>query len=173
MYLLQSFFDSYNLIGFVIMIFIQILLFIEIRKLKEKISEKMELNDEGTRLKLQALERLTLFAERASLQNLVNRSSINNMSASALQQSLVETIKSEHEYNASQQIYVNPEIWNAVTRHKDQNIYIINQLSAPLPPNATALDLCKRLVEYSIQENAQLTNIVIDALRFEANKLTD
>ncbi len=173
MYLLQSFFGFYNLIGFVIMIIIQILLFIEIRKLKEKISEKMELNDEGTRLKLQALERLTLFAERTSLQNLVNRSQISNMSAFFLQQTLVETIKNEHEYNATQQIYVNPEIWSAITRLKDQNIYIINQLAAPLPTNATAMDLCKRLIEYSIQENAQLNNIVIDALRFEAQKLTD
>ncbi|MBK8774127.1 MAG: hypothetical protein IPQ27_09390 [Chitinophagaceae bacterium] len=173
MHLLQSFFDSYNLIGFVIMIIIQILLFIEIRKLKEKISEKMELNDEGTRLKLQALERLTLFAERIGLQNLVNRSHNSNMSATLMQQTLVETIKSEHEYNATQQIYVNPEIWGAVTRLKDQNIYIINQLAAPLPHNATAMDLSKRIIEYSLQENAQLNNIVIDALRFEAQKLTD
>ena len=93
------------------------------------------------------------------------------MSASALQQSLVETIKSEHEYNASQQIYVNPEIWNAVTRLKDQNIYIINQLAAPLPPQATAMDLSKRLLEYSMQENAELNHIVLDALRFEAGKI--
>ena len=31
----------------------------------------------------------------------------------------------------------------------------------------------KRIIEYSLQENAQLNNIVIDALRFEAQKLTD
>ena len=135
--------------------------------------EKMEINDEGTRLKLQALERLTLFAERIGLQNLVNRSHNSNMSATLMQQTLVETIKSEHEYNATQQIYVNPEIWGAVTRLKDQNIYIINQLAAPLPHNATAMDLSKRIIEYSLQENAQLNNIVIDALRFEAQKLTD
>lgn len=53
----------------------------------------MEINDEGTRLKLQALERLTLFAERIGLQNLVNRSHNSNMSATLMQQTLVETIK--------------------------------------------------------------------------------
>jgi hypothetical protein len=64
-------------------------------------------------------------------------------------------------------------VWNAVTRLKDQNIYIINQLAATLPPNATAIDLSKRLLEYSMTQNAELNKVVLDALRYEASKIID
>ena len=72
---------------------------------------------------------------------------------------------------SSQQIYVNPEVWNAVTRLKDQNIYIINQLAASLPFEASALDLGKRILEYSMMKDAELNQIVLDALQFEAKKI--
>ncbi|MFZ1527793.1 MAG: hypothetical protein WAT19_03520 [Ferruginibacter sp.] len=171
---MNSFQDYFQLIMSVCMILVLgtiVLLFIEIRKLKEKIQEKIELNDESKKLKLQALERLTLFAERAGLQSLVTRADLDGKGAASLHYALISSIKSEFEYNTSQQLYVNPEIWNAVTRLKDQNIYIINQLAAPLPPQATALDLSKRLLEYSMQENAELNHIVLDALRYEAARI--
>jgi hypothetical protein len=47
----------------------------------------------------------------------------SKMSAAELHHYLIETLKTEFDYNSSQQIYVNPEIWNAVIRMKDQNIY--------------------------------------------------
>ena len=34
-------------------------------------------------------------------------------------QTLTETLRVEYEYNASQQIYVSPEIWAAITRLKE------------------------------------------------------
>jgi len=40
---------------------------------------------------------------------------------------------------------------------KDQNIFIINQLAAGLPGNATALDLGKVLLQYSLNPNAELS----------------
>ena len=167
----QHYFQLIMSIGILLTLVTIILLFIEIRKLKDKIQEKIELNDESKRLKLQALERLTLFADRAGLQNLVARAEIEGKGAASLHYLLINCIKSEFEYNTTQQLYVNPEIWNAVTRLKDQNIYIINQLAAPLPPQATAMDLSKRLLEYSLQENAELDHIVLDALRYEAGKI--
>jgi hypothetical protein len=39
-------------------------------------------------------------------------------------------IKSEYDFNVSQRVYVSKKIWAAVTKLKDQNIYIINQLAA-------------------------------------------
>jgi hypothetical protein len=71
----------------------------------------------------------------------------------------------------SQQIYVSKEIWNAVTKLKDQNIYIINQLAGALPNEANSLDLSKRILEYSMTQNAELNAIVLDALQYEAKKI--
>lgn len=147
------------------------LLLFEFRGMKELIKERLDLNNEGTKLKLQALERLTVYAERAGLKNLIGRVDSMQMSAASLHASLLDTLKSEYDYNVSQQIYVNPEIWGAVTRLKDQNIYIINQLAATLPPEAIAMDLGKRILEYSMTANAELNTIVLDALQYEAKKV--
>lgn len=140
-------------------------------KLRSEIVKKNTVNVEGNQLKLQALERLTLYAERAGLKNLVERIGIQGMNASDLHQLLTQTLKAEYEYNQSQQIYVSPEVWNAVTRLKDQNIYIINHITANLPLNASAIDLAKLIIEYSTNPNAELNTIVLDALQFEAKKI--
>ena len=147
------------------------LLLFEFRRMKEQIKERMDINNEGLKLKLQALERLTVFAERAGLKNLVGRVESMQMSAAGLHATLIDTIKGEFDYNVSQQIYVSPEVWGAVTRLKDQNIYIINQLAATLPVHANAMDLGKRILEYSMSNNAELNTIVLDALQFEAKKV--
>ena len=147
------------------------LLLYEFQGMKTKIEERLEINNEGLKLKLQALERLTLFAERAGLQNLVSRVQSSGTSAAVYHQLLIETLRSEYDYNVSQQIYVTPEVWGAIARLKDQNIYIINQLGAILPPEATPTDLTKRILEYSMTENAPLNIIVLEALRFEAKTL--
>ena len=149
------------------------MLLLEFRSMKEKIKERLDLNIDGTKMKLQALERLTLFTERSGLQSLVSRVESMQMSAAALHSHLVETLRSEYDYNITQQIYVSPEVWNAVTRLKDQNIYIINQLSSHLPLHATALDLSKRILEYSMAQNAELNRIVLDALQKKKKKLLD
>jgi hypothetical protein len=124
-------------------------------------------------MKLQALERLTVYTERSGLKNLISRLDSMQMSASSLHATLVETLKSEYEYNVSQQIYVSPEVWNAVTRLKDQNIYIINQIASTLPAGAGAIDLSKRILEYSMNKDAELNVIVLDALQYEARKIID
>ena len=147
------------------------LLLFEFRGMKEMIKERLDLNNEGIKLKLQALERLTVYSERAGLKNLISRVESMQMSAAGLHASLVETLKSEYDYNISQQIYVNPEVWSAVTRLKDQNIYIINQLASTLPHEAIAMDLGKRILEYSMTNNAELNTIVLDALQYEAKKV--
>ena len=149
-----------------------ILLF-EFRNRKERNRERLGINNETAKLKLQALERLTVFAERSGLKNLIGRVDSMNTSSASLHASLVETLKTEYEYNVSQQIYVSPEVWHAVTRLKDQNIYIINQIAGTLPPQATALDLGKRILEYSMNKDAELNVIVLDALRYEASKVIE
>ena len=125
-------------------------------------------NPENKKLQLQAYERLTVFAGRTGLKNLISRADVHGQSAAIMHGVLIENIKSEYDYNASQQIYVSKEIWNAVTKLKDQNIYIINQLAAMLPVQATSLDLSKRILEYSMNQNAELNEIVLDAIQHEA-----
>ncbi len=147
----------------------------EFKGMKDEIRERLGINNEALKLRLQAYERLTMFAERAGLKNLVSRISVDSFgdSAAAMHSAMVEAIKSEYDYNVSQQIYVSKEVWTALTKLKDQNIYIINQLAAGLPHTASSLDLSKNVLEYSMTKNAELNAIVLEALNFEAKKVID
>jgi hypothetical protein len=148
-------------------------LLIEFKGMKDSIKERAGVNNEAVRLKLQAYERLSLFAERSGLKNLVSRMPLTGESAAIIHERLIHELRSEYEYNVSQQIYVSAEIWNAVTKLRDQNIYIINQLYAGLPSTASGMDLGKRVIEYSLNPNAELNTIVLDALQFEAKKVME
>lgn len=123
-------------------------------------------------LQLQAYERLVMLAERISIPNLVSRANQPGFDARNMQVLLIESIKQEFEYNASQQIYVSPVAWEAVTNLKEQNMLIINQVGATLPPDASAIDLNKRLLEFVMtQKKGTLHTIVLEALNYEAKKI--
>ena len=124
-------------------------------------------------LQLQAYERITLLAERIAIPSLVSRASQQaNLSVREMQLLLLESVKQEYEYNASQQIYVTPVAWEAVKNLKDQNMLIINQVASTLPPDARGIELNKRLMDFIIsQPKGQLHTIVLEALNFEAKKL--
>ena len=123
-------------------------------------------------LQLQAYERLVMLAERISIPNLVSRANQPGLDGRTMQILLIESIKQEFEYNASQQIYVSPVAWEAVTNLKEQNMLIINQVSATLPPDAAGIDLNKRLLEFVMtQKKGTLHTIVLEALNYEAKKI--
>ena len=163
--------DSIVLMSSIIGPALIVYLLMELNSLKKKINSVPVNNTEGNKLKLQAIERLSLYVERCGLNNLVARTEIVGLSASEVHHVLIETIKAEYEYNLSQQIYINTEVWNAVTKMKDQNIYVINHIAANLPPGATAIDLSKLIIEYSMTPNADLNKVVLEALQFEAQKI--
>ena len=121
---------------------------------------------------MQAYERLALLAERISLNNLISRLPHAGVSAKQMQHALVDAIKTEYEYNISQQVYVSPEAWRAINNLKEQNIYIVNQLTTTLPFQASAMDLNKQIIDYLMSNpKASLHVIVLEALNFEAKKI--
>lgn len=123
-------------------------------------------------LQLQAYERLVMLSERIAIPNLISRVNTSGISAREMQLLLLESIKQEYEYNTSQQIYVSPVAWEAVRNLKEQNMLIINQVAATLPPEASSADLNKRLLEFVMtQSKGALHSIVLEALNFEAKKV--
>lgn len=131
-----------------------------------------EKNGQSLSLKLQAYERLMLLVDRIALPNVITRLNNPQLTAREMQALLTQEIRSEFEYNITQQIYVSPEAWNAVKNLKDQNILTINQLAAVLPPAATAKDLNKMLLEFLMNDRkGNLHEIVAEALTYEAGKL--
>ena len=123
-------------------------------------------------LQLQAYERLVLLCERIALPNLISRLSQPGLSAKEMQVFLIETIKQEYEYNASQQIYVSQPAWESVRNLRDQSMLMINSIAKTLAPDATASDLNRKIIEGLMhEEKAALHTYVSDTLNAEAKKI--
>lgn len=157
----------------VIALLIALYCFYQVNRLRKKPVATNDKDDFNTRpLQLQAYERLVLLAERIAIPNLVSRTNQPGLSAREMHLLLLESIKQECDYNATQQIYVSPVAWEAIRNLKDQNMLIINQVASSLPPEATGAELSRRLVEFSLsQKKGELHTVVLEALNYEAKKL--
>ena len=143
----------------------------ELRSVRREITLKQPVKATNGPLILQAYERLALLADRISLKNIVSRMHSTILTVAELQAGLVETIRNEYEHNTTQQIYINSEVWKAITNLKEQNIFIINHLAGTLDPQANAIELSKSILEYCSNNNAELSQLVLDAIQFEVKKL--
>jgi hypothetical protein len=122
-------------------------------------------------LQLQAYERLVLLVERINLQNLIGRIFQPGLTAVDMQVGLIQTVKAEFEHNIAQQIYVSPLAWEAVKTLKEQTITIINQVASQLPPDASAMDLNKQILEIFLQAETSPSELTSQILNAEAKRL--
>ena len=90
-------------------------------------------------VKLQAYERLTLFLERCSAQQLLTRVAPIASQAAAYKDLLIATIKQEYEHNLAQQIYVSEPCWHLLFAAKDNSLQIISSFKAEKDANAETL----------------------------------
>ena len=99
-------------------------------------------------LKLTAYERLALFCERISLNNLLMRLPIQDQSAASLRVGLMMAIQQEYEHNMTQQVYVSENLWQIIKLCKDDNLVVINGLYEKLPESASAKDFANMIGNY-------------------------
>lgn len=164
--------SSISLLVSIVALLIALISFYQSKKVKVKEVPSNTEKYNSIPLQLQAYERLALLCERISIPNLISRVNQPTASAQEMRVLLLEHIKQEFEYNASQQIYVSKVAWDAVRNLRDQSLLIINQVSNVLPADANATDLNKKLLEVMIShQDAALHTIVLDALSHEAKQL--
>jgi len=103
--------------------------------------------------RLQAYERITLFLERISPQNLLIRLNVSGLPAREFHQLLLGEIRNEYNHNVSQQVYMSEEIWNLVKNAKEDLIVSINDAASEMNMEATSLDLSKKIFEKSVNKS--------------------
>ena len=86
---------------------------------------KESIRKESLPIRLQAYERLTLFLERISPQNLLKRVSPISQEVEDYKSLLIQTVEQEYEHNLSQQIYVSDPCWRIVSAAKNSTIQTI------------------------------------------------
>lgn len=121
-------------------------------------------------LKLQALERLSLFVERISIPTMILRLRDDNISSGAFKSTLMLTVQSEYEHNITQQVYVSNELWKIIKFTKDEIINIINMVAEDVEPQSSSKVLIKALFEFmNSDENAVPNAQALMAIKKEAS----
>jgi len=124
-----------------------------------------------TPIKLQAYERIVLFLERISLESLLLRVSVQDMTAQQLHSAMLNAVRSEFEHNLSQQIYMSQQAWEVVRNARSNMIKIINSEAEKLPPDSSAMTLSKKLLEKIIELEQEPTRAAIDFVKAEIGRM--
>lgn len=118
-------------------------------------------------IRLQAYERMVLFLERISPNNLLLRLNGSSTTVLDFQQRLLQEIRDEYNHNLSQQVYMSQAVWDQIQGAMNEVMTLINQASGDTHPDAPALDLSKRIFERIIQKEKQPTSDALKALKEE------
>lgn len=97
--------------------------------------------------RLHAYERMTLFLERMSPNNLLIRLNTGSIPARDFHQMLLAEVRNEYNHNVSQQIYVSEEVWDLIRNAKEDLIVSINDAASEMSEESTSLDLSKKIFE--------------------------
>lgn len=103
--------------------------------------------------RLHAYERICLFLERISPNNLVVRLNNGDYTAREFQHIMLQEVREEYNHNVSQQVYMSDEVWDLVKTAKEELIVSINEAAMGLDESATGLDLSKGLFDATVSRD--------------------
>lgn len=118
-------------------------------------------------LRLQAYERLVLFSERISPENLLQRISPIDENIKNYESLLVQTIDQEFIHNLTQQIYVSQSCWRNIKACKNEIIALIRK-SAMVTKDATAQEFRTLLLKKSLEDGSP-SQLVLQQIRKEVS----
>jgi hypothetical protein len=117
--------------------------------------------------RLQAYERMCLFLERISPPNLLLRLNNQGYSAREFHKLLLDEIRNEYNHNVSQQIYMSEEVWSMIKNAKEDLTILINEASSGMEPEATSLDLARRIFELTLEKKVEPIGHALSELKKE------
>ena len=148
-------------------------MYLTVRAFLQKEIEKATLEIRGKNIeivlpvRLQAYERIVLFLERISPNNMVARLSQVKMPAKEFQQILLKEIRDEYNHNVSQQVYMSEESWELVKNAKEDLIISINSAAEKMNKESTSLDLAKQLFQEIIDKEVDPITLALHEIKDE------
>ncbi|HEX7014939.1 MAG TPA: hypothetical protein VF191_05465 [Cyclobacteriaceae bacterium] len=117
--------------------------------------------------RLQAYERMTLFLERISPQNLLIRLNTTTAPSREFHQLLLQEIRNEYNHNVSQQVYMSERVWELIKSAKEDLIVVINEAASSMTEESTSTDLARRIFELMLKKEADTIGHAISELKKE------
>jgi len=140
---------------------------------KEKEKMLVELKTKNTEvvlpIRLQAAERLCLFLERITPNNLVRRSNPSSYTINELYSILMNEIREEFNHNFSQQVYFSEGTWEAVKRAVEEVTTIINLSRQNLESDGKGIDLAKSIFAQSLERQNDAILYALKQVKSEVN----
>ncbi|MEX2230879.1 MAG: hypothetical protein WD824_01865 [Cyclobacteriaceae bacterium] len=121
--------------------------------------------------RLHAYERMTLFLERMSPQNLLIRLNTGSIPAKEFQQLLLAEVRNEYNHNVSQQVYISEEVWELVKNAKEDLIVSINDAASEMGEGASSLDLSKKIFEKTMGKAVDPLAHALSELKREVQRI--
>jgi hypothetical protein len=106
-------------------------------------------------LRLQAYERMCLFLERITPNQLLLRTSGSASNALEFQHILLREIREEFNHNLAQQVYISNDTWEQIKKAVNEVQSLINRAAAEVDQEAPASDLGRKIFEQVIQQDIQ------------------
>jgi hypothetical protein len=122
-------------------------------------------------LRLQALERMSLFCERISPGNLLLRLAPDGLSVGEYRVALMLAIRQEYEHNITQQVYLSDKLWQIIKLGSDDIVSMINLAAEELDPKADARILREKLFLLLEARGATGADQAQKAIKTEAGSL--
>lgn len=118
-------------------------------------------------IRLQAYERMCLFLERISPDQIIKRIQKSDMNVAELQFLLLNEIREEFNHNLSQQVYMSDDAWKIIKNAKEELIMVINQSAKGLDAEAKSIELVKRIYEESLERKIDTIEYGLSFLKNE------
>ena len=138
---------------------------------KDLVEKELAIKAETTKtllpIRLQAYERMALFLERISPNNLLIRLNGRTSNVVEFQQLMLAEIREEFSHNLSQQVYMSDEAWTVVKNAMNETVAFINLSARELAPNAPALELSKRIFEVIMEKNVNPSDEALRVIKQE------
>ena len=118
-------------------------------------------------IRLQAYERMSLFLERISPDQIIKRVQKSEMNVAELQYLILNEIREEFNHNLSQQVYMSDEAWKIIKNAKEELIMVVNQSAKELDPEAKSIELVKKIYEESLEKKIDSIEYGLSFLKHE------
>jgi hypothetical protein len=140
---------------------------------KEREKMIVELKTKNTEvilpIRLQAAERLCLFLERITPNNLVRRSNPTAYTSNELYSLLMNEVREEFNHNFSQQVYFSEETWEAIKRGVEEVTTIVNLSRQSIDAEAKGIDLAKAIFATSLDRQNDTIGYALKQIKAEIN----
>ncbi|ACU05799.1 hypothetical protein [Pedobacter heparinus] len=134
-------------------------------------TQKKEENPQLLSLRLQAHERLIVFIERINPSNLFIRLHQQGISVQELQATILNEIRAEYQHNVTQQLYISSATWNVVKQLKDDTIAMVNNGVENLSPDATGVDLSRKILQHMTGIENNPYDLTLDLIKNDIHLL--